>query len=203
MVACVFTMILAWYIVERRHRKVYFLLYIAAPSLILIILTLVAFPSILNTITNMFLDAITTLSGDNKGAGQALLRNYEAGIVSEQIKEHPIIGNGRVSNLWVEGAFDYFYKFFYPGDVGFLGMFFMFGLVGVPMLYSQYVLAGFIALKMRWSDSETFEVALIFYLIILFIDSLSNGSLVVYSCQTILAIMALYYISNHQADHAA
>lgn len=195
MVACVVALALAWLLVASRSYKVRSMLYYGVPGVLGALLVFTAFPSIVDAMSLMFWDAISTLLGENNGAGQALLRNYEAGIVMEQIQEHPIIGNGRVSNTWVEGAFDHFYRFFYPSDVGFLGTLFMFGAVGTIMLYSQYALVVFTAWHMHWEQAGDFAIALLFYLLILFLDSLSNGSLVIYSCQTVIAVMALFYLS--------
>lgn len=198
-VACLFALAMAWLLLAPKSVKLRSLLYVGLPASIFVLMVLVAVPSILETVSLMFWDAFSTLTGDNHGAGQARLRTYEAGIVVEQIAEHPLLGNGRVSNSWVEGAFDHFYRFFYPGDVGFLGTIFIFGVFGAAALYSQFLLITPIFRNAKWKQGSTFTLGLLFYLLILFVDSLSNGSLVVYSSQTVIAAMALYFISQQPA----
>ena len=193
MVACLLSMGLAWLLSAPRLYKVKSTLYFGIPGLLIVALILTAFPSIIDRVVLMFWDAISTLIGENKGAGQAKLRNYEAGIVIDQIKEHPILGNGRVSNTWVPGAFDYFYRFFYPSDVGFLGTVFVFGIPGTVLLYSQFFLSLFTIWHSKWMKNS-FAIALVFYLLILFLDSLSNGSLIIFSAQTLIPVMCLYYM---------
>lgn len=193
MVAVLFAMAAAWLLIAPAAYKLKSILYYGIPSLLFVWIITTAFPSIVDRVVVMFWDAISTLIGQNDGAGQAKLRNYEAGIVVQQIKEHPLLGNGRVSNTWVQGAFDHFYRFFYPSDVGFLGTVFIFGIPGTVLLYSQFALALFTLWYSRWLKN-TFAMALAFYLLVLFIDSLSNGSLVIFSAQTTIPVMALYFL---------
>ncbi len=201
-VACLFALLVSWLVVAPRSFKLKSLVYVGGPLAILVCMILVAVPSIWETVSLMFWDAFSTLTGENRGAGQARLRTYEAGIVVEQIQEHPLLGNGRVSNSWVEGAFDHFYRFFYPGDVGFLGTIFIFGVFGAVGLYTQFLLVLPTFKKASWKKADTFTLGLLFYLLILFVDSLSNGSLVVYSSQTVIAAVALYFISQQNQAHA-
>jgi len=198
MVACLFSMGLVWLVTASPQYKLKSILYYGIPGALVIFLITTAFPSIVDRVVVMFWDAISTLIGENKGAGQAKLRNYEAGIVIRQIQEHPILGNGRVSNTWVSGAFDHFYRFFYPSDVGFLGTVFIFGIPGTILLYTQFFLTAFTLWYSKWLKN-TFAIALAFYLLVLFIDSLSNGSLVIFSAQTAIPVMALYFIAKKEA----
>lgn len=197
MVACLFSMGLVWLVTASAQYKLKSILYYGIPGLLAILVLTTAFPSIVDRVVVMFWDAISTLIGENKGAGQAKLRNYEAGIVIRQIQEHPILGNGRVSNTWVNGAFDHFYRFFYPSDVGFLGTVFIFGIPGTILLYTQFLLTAFTLWYSKWLKN-TFAIALAFYLLVLFVDSLSNGSLVIFSAQTAIPVMALYFIAKKE-----
>lgn len=202
MVAVLFAMAMAWLIIAPAAYKLKSILYFGVPGVLLIGLVTAAFPSVIDRVVLMFWDALSTLIGQNDGAGQAKLRNYEAGIALQQIKEHPLLGNGRVGSTWVKGAFDHFYRFFYPSDVGFLGTVFIFGIPGAILLYSQFLLSLFTLWYSKWL-ANPFAIALAFYLLVLFIDGLSNGSLIIFSAQTAIPVMALYLLWKQEPSSSS
>ncbi|MCB0736068.1 MAG: hypothetical protein KDC92_01050 [Bacteroidetes bacterium] len=203
MLATMAALFAAWLIASPRLHKVWSLIYVYLPFLLITVCILMIFPSIYDRISVMFWDAFATLIGENDAAGQAKLRSYEAAIATRQVVEHPILGNGRVSNTWLEGAFDNFYRFFYPSDVGILGTVFVFGVPGTLVLYFPFLLALYVIYSLLLNGvhkalKNKFFISLVFYLFLLFVDGLSNGSQIIFSAQSSIATMAIYFIYQKQ-----
>lgn len=168
------------------------------PTLSLLFLISLASPGSLMNYVDMFANALGTLSGNETQDGASILRQFEWDIAAKYFERNPLIGNGRLTGEWVEGGFDHFFGFFYPGDVGVLGQLFIYGVVGALLLYSQFLLAIWSVIKVQLLKNDIFFLASSYYLLTLFLDSLSNGSLTVYAAQTLTVIAILFHFSKEE-----
>jgi len=141
----------------------------------------------------MFADAFATLLGTANAEGEESVRLNELRIALEHIEKNPLIGNGKVSNQWVEGGYSHFLGFFYASDVGIFGQIFMYGFIGAFLLYFQFLLSLNYALKIRHIKRNVFLVSLKFMMFAIMLDSITNGYLTIYAAQSVTALILIYY----------
>ena len=162
-------------------------------------LSLVA-PDVYEQYYEMFDDAFHTLLGENDSSGKGSIRVYELRTALNGISEHPFLGNGKVSSNWEPDGYNHFLGYFYPSDVGIFGTIYMFGFVGVLILYSQFLLVFIVVRKRKKLNGETPELITAFkYLLLsLFLDSMTNSYIIIYGAQTVTALMGIYYFYKYQ-----
>lgn len=152
-----------------------------------------AFPEVVSKYYIMFDDAFSTVTGTKAEQASESVRVAELKIAMEGIKDKPIFGNGKLSNKWIEGGYNAFYKFFYASDVGVFGQIYMYGFIGAFILYAQFLFALFFAWRIKHIRMNVFLVTMKCVLFAHAIDTLSNGYLTIYSAQTMTAVMLIYY----------
>lgn len=86
-----------------------------------------------------FEDAFTVvLTGSEVEDASARSRVFQTLIAMPYIAKHPIIGNGNISYQWQGGYKGVLGAYFYPADIGLIGVLFMFGVVGFLLFVWQY-----------------------------------------------------------------
>lgn len=166
----------------------------AFPITAVVISLLFLFPDQLANYERMFGDVFKTITGQaNQNLQKVSIRLYELDIALEGIRENPIQGNGKVSKRWVEGGFNFFHKFFYPSDLGFIGQIFLYGYIGAFLIYSQFLFALYHIFKIKTIKKNIFLVTLKFYLLALFLDSLTNGYLTNYAAHAMTVVILIYF----------
>lgn len=165
-------------------------------------------PEVFEQYVIMFEDAIAGATGSGIENEEDMIRLVEAQVAVDGIKEHPFIGNGKISNEWEPMGYNRFYPYFFASDVGILGQAFMYGLIGAGLLYGQFLLALYFILKIKHIKRNVFLVSLKFYLLALFLDYLTNGYITIYAAQSITVLSLIYYfyqkdkrIGNHLRSH--
>lgn len=166
----------------------------AFPITVVVLALLFMFPDQLANYERMFGDVIRTVTGQaNENLQKVSIRLYELDIALEGIKNNPIQGNGKVSKRWVEGGFNFFHRFFYPSDLGFIGQIFLYGYIGAFVIYSQFLFALYHILKIKRIRKNIFLVTLKFYLLALFLDSLTNGYLTNYAAHAMTVVILIFF----------
>ena len=144
----------------------------------------------------MFEDIMYALSGESNPNVGMSVRIYETAIAKTYVEQNPILGNGKISNYFMEGGFNALFHFFYPTDIGIIGSVFTYGIPGTIVLYSQFIFVVYWIRKVKYFKDNVFFTATSYYLFILFIDSMSNGYLTLFSSQSIttVAIIFIFYM---------
>lgn len=163
------------------------------PVLLLSGIMALAFPQVVSKYSVMFGDAFATVTGTKAEQASESVRLAELKIALEGIRDKPIFGNGKVSNKWIDGGYNAFYKFFYASDVGIFGQVYMYGFIGAFILYAQFLFGLFFAWRIKYIRMNVFLVTMKCVLFAHALDSLSNGYLTIYSAQTMTAVMLIYY----------
>lgn len=166
---------------------------VGVPGVLLLGIIILAFPEILEKYLAMFSDVIATLLGKANEDGKESVRLHELNVAIKYIAKNPIIGNGKVSPSWVEGGYNHFLGFFYASDIGVVGQVFVFGFVGATILYSQFLFSLYYVINTHTFKSNVFFVSSKFYLLAMFMDSITNGYLTLYAAQTLTVIAFIYY----------
>jgi hypothetical protein len=167
-------------------------LVVLLPGLFAILLVFLLAPSKVEQYEFMFMDALHTVTGNSTDAAEVSVRTMEAAIAKRQVAKHPWIGNGRISHTWKEDGYDGFLGFFYPADVGMLGLVFIYGYPGTVLLYLLFLVAAVYMLRVRDRNDDVFFASCRFLLLALFLDSLTNGQLTQTPGQALL-VMAIMH----------
>ena len=184
---------LFWCTALRREQRWKSVFQLILPATAALLVAYMMVPEVFQKYILMFTDAANTLMGNAAPSGQSWLRLHEMDIASSYIDKHPFIGNGRISNQWIEGGYNHFLGFFYPSDIGFMGQVFIYGYLGAILLYSQFLFALYYILKIKNIRRNVLLVTCKFYLLALFLDSLTNGFLTIYTAQTLTVVMLLFF----------
>lgn len=135
-------------------------------------------PEIMIDRLNKFSDAIAvvTLDSDLIDDSSAASRVNQIFIALPLVEENFWFGMGRVSHQWIkDGYMALFGKYFFPDDIGILGMILQFGLLGVAFFARQFVFAWIYATRVRQAHptiaTDTAELYLVY---IFFFSSIWN-----------------------------
>jgi len=196
MIAVTFVMGFYFFTNVKLKRQVLYILGSIIPIVTIIFIIYLFKPESIESYIFMFEDIFYALSGKaNPDVGQSV-RIYETQIAQRLIADSPFIGNGKLSNYFIQGGWSGLYIYFYPSDIGLVGSVFVYGFPGAVVLYSQFVFALVWALRVKYFRKNIFFQACCFYLLVLVIDSISNGYLTVFAAQSIstITVIFLFYI---------
>lgn len=111
------------------------------------------FPDIVRERVFRFGAAFQAVSGGQGQDASANARIVETNIALPYIKAHPLVGVGVLSNQWV-GAADAIATYFFTDDIGFVGIIFNYGALGLGLLLFQYIFAISAGLRIPVTDSD-------------------------------------------------
>lgn len=97
-------------------------------------------PALLQDRVNHFSDAFAVVAGRQAQDASANARTVETQIALPYIKRHPLTGNGILSAQWT-GSANAIATYFFADDIGFVGIVFTYGFVGLALFLAQYVFA--------------------------------------------------------------
>lgn len=100
-------------------------------------------------------NVVSVFMGEDSDEASAAVRFMEYKTALQLIQQHPLLGNGFVSNQW-NGGWQDLLGYFYPVDIGLLGNLFVFGIIGTILLYIPFYYA--------WKLSKEIRSRNIFYL---------------------------------------
>lgn len=166
------------------------------PTIFAVMLFFLFAPSKVDQYRNMFMDAVHTMAGDADGAAEVSVRTYEMAIANREVAKHPWVGSGRISKSWNELGYDKFFGFFYPADVGWLGLAFIYGYPGMLLLYLMYPIGFIYMLRVKGERDNVLFATLQFLLLALFLDALTNGQLTLTTAQPLLVVALLHFLQR-------
>lgn len=175
----------------------------ALPALLAIVLLFQLAPDLVDRYERMFADAFGTVLGTGNEGGEVSVRVHESQIAERYIERRPLTGNGRVSPQWSEGGYERFMGYFFPSDLGFLGLVFIYGWPVTFFLYLQFVLAAAYVLRVRGHRNNVFFITSKFLLLALSLDSLTNGMLTQYAGQVMLLVCIVHHFSRSRDEAQA
>jgi hypothetical protein len=139
----------------------------------------VIFPDLLDGYVKSYSNLLDVVSGKSTGEASADSRIFQVALVQDYWKgdlSKIIFGSGTLSNQW-NGGFKKQLGYFYYVDIGWYGIVFVFGIVGLIIFKLQYVLfvKYFKAIKKLQPVEDNFLTALKYYLLFVFFKSFMNG----------------------------
>ncbi len=142
--------------------------------------------------------AVVSLDADLIGDASAASRALQILVALPMIEEHPWMGNGRISSQWVEegyaGLLD---TYFFPDDIGIVGMAVQFGLIGTAAFAVQFIFGWRYARRITRARSSTTSDTCETYLAYLAISSIVTGSFVMFP-EFVLLLVAML-LAHHES----
>lgn len=144
-----------------------------------------------------FGDAFTVaLTGADVEDASARSRIFQTLIAMPYVTKHPFIGNGNLSYQWQDGYKGVLGAYFYPADIGLIGVLYMYGLVGFILFLWQYWFAIKAARKLPIHIHTPLLDATKGMLLYMAIHSLVTGFFVHYAEISFLFIALLWCITR-------
>ena len=134
-------------------------------------------PKLLQEKVGRFGDAFVAVTGQQVDDPSAYARVVETGIALPYIKRHPLIGNGLHSTQWEDGA-GAVGEYFFPDDIGLVGVVFDYGALGLVLFGLQYLFSLRAAFRLPPQLHSPLLDACKGYLVYTAIYSLTTGSFV-------------------------
>lgn len=147
-------------------------------------------------VRDLYANSFNVLSnvGNSKATGNGSVRVSEIDIAWKGIKRSPILGMGKLSNQYNDG-FSGVYGHFYPADVGFVGVTYLYGLLGLLLFFYQarlWAKYGRRALKSQ-GEHSLFLLACFLFFLQFFLNSLTDGRIAFRTAISIVFLCILYY----------
>jgi hypothetical protein len=169
-----------------------FLLLIIGGSALLI--TYQFYPDAILILQNMLYNFALTIIGIDTGEGSASARFIEFGIVFNHFSKFP---EQMIFGVGVLGREETFYEFghLYVKDIGIVGLFFCYGIVGVLALYSLFIYALYLVWKIKYHKNYLYYKLTEGILVLIFITSFFNGAFVWAPGNFLTFLMFLHYFT--------
>lgn len=149
------------------------------------------FPDLLAKNIQLYIDAYDTLTGNRIAEASTQIRFLESQIAWEGFTKHPWLGNGFLSTKWNEG-FRMVNRYFFPSDVGLLGNFYVYGIIGTLVFYIPFIYS----FKWRNYLSGNKEILVLtsqYTLLFLFLDMMTAASNQKFFGVTAVVFGIIYY----------
>jgi hypothetical protein len=163
------------------------------PFLFGVLLLVVFVPDKLEQYDKMFADALGTVTGAPVVGEGTSVRVHEAAVADKYIHRYPLTGSGRIDHDFEETGYEKFMGYFFPADIGYLGLIFMYGFPVTILLFMLFPLGAVYALRVRGRNDDVFFITCKVMILSLALDSLTNGMLTQYVGQVMLFLCIPYY----------
>ena len=179
----------------KTRRRVFY--QILAGGGIVFLVVLLLYPQVYKKYTVLLQETIVTLIRGHSQDPSMSARMKEIQSVLPTMKRHWILGTGGVSHRWREG-YPRLFNYFYPEDLGFLGMLFVYGLLGTAIHYLIF-LGGYRYGRAIRSGLNPFLSACRYGLLYLFFSSFLDANILRGTGALFILTAILYYASEHPA----
>lgn len=155
--------------------------------------------SSLSTMLQPYENVLKILEGSSTTESATNARRLETIKALPYISRNLIMGNGDLS-LQYRNGYTRIFGYFYPSDIGIIGEFFLFGVLGVLLLNSQFIVGWYYGSRPKMLNDDVFFLTCKYTLFTFFMDSLSAGQPIYFSanCLIIITILAYYNTINNQ-----
>lgn len=131
-----------------------------------------------------------TVTGRETDESATNIRRLEVIKAWPDIEKRFLFGNGELSPRWQDG-FSRIYGYFYPSDIGIIGILYLFGITGTLLLFVQFLFAHKIIKKLNVEDP--FTITCTYYLLFCFLDSFTSGQSAFFPSNSTIIIAILFF----------
>ncbi|MGI0134176.1 MAG: hypothetical protein ACREBW_04380, partial [Candidatus Micrarchaeaceae archaeon] len=142
---------------------------------------------------------VAVATGQPTGDTSSAMRLEETAVALPYIKNSILMGNGDLSKRWHGGYPGVLQGYFFPSDIGLLGVVYMYGLLGLGLFALQFWWARKYSKRAsQGTDTPPMTDAVMAFLIAYAVLSLEAGTFVGQFQTGILAVMYLYILSDER-----
>lgn len=131
-----------------------------------------------------------TVTGRETDESATNIRRLEVIKAWPDIEKRFLFGNGELSPRWLDG-FSRIYGYFYPSDIGIIGILYLFGITGTILLFIQFYFARSTVINVNFDNP--FLVTCSYYLLFCFFDTFTSGQSAFFPANSTVVIAVLYY----------
>jgi hypothetical protein len=139
---------------------------------------------------NKFYNLWLTVTGRETDESATNIRRLEVIKAWPDIEKRFLFGNGELSPRWRDG-FTRIYGYFYPSDIGIIGILYLFGLIGTLLFFVQFLFARDVI--KRFTTEDPFIITCIYYLLFCFFDTFTSGQSAFFPANSTVIIAILFY----------
>lgn len=153
-------------------------------------------------IFELFASAFNVFIGGVVTDSSALSRISQFEIAKNGLLEHPIFGNGFLSNQW-QGGLRGWYGYFYPSDIGWMGTLYLYGIVGTLIFCVPFALTWRYSIKLSKKGllkGQFFIRSLVYTMLYLFVHSFTAGFFVKKLGMVVFIFSLIYYYYYQSKD---
>lgn len=195
MVAIIATMLLFSIDIKNLGRSIFRFIMAVIAVFLVIILYQFYDPEMFASMVRMFENAFTVvLTGEKTDEASANARIKEILLAWPYIKESWLFGNGDISHWW-RGGYDVLIGHFYPSDIGWVGIIYVYGIAGLVFFNQQATFLVSYYRKLGAERNQVFTKSLTAFLVYYLIHSITNGMVAFSPYVGILFLVLLAYTS--------
>lgn len=180
---------------QKLYKTVSFTIVFIAISALLFGIGYLIFPEKIGHVISLFFSAFNVIIGGEVADASALSRSTQSEIALEGFFNHPFFGNGFLSSRWNDGH-QGVYKHFYPSDIGWLGILYLYGIFGLIVFLIPFywtIIIAFNQFKNKMHSNAP-EISAAFYtMLFLFIHGFIAGYYVKKSGIILFFFSIIYY----------
>ncbi|HUW26070.1 MAG TPA: O-antigen ligase family protein [Gallionella sp.] len=182
------------YFDHRKLASVVFKLFFVVTSIL--VMVYLANPEYLDKSVTRFNEAVSVVLTAEKGDDDSSnARIGEVLIALPYIQENWMLGNGDVSSQW-NGGYESILGYFYTSDIGMIGALFVFGLIGVALVYGQFFFVNIGQLSAVNLSYAPFSLASFAVVLTLFFQSAIKGDIIFSPAQVLFFIVIVNQIAS-------
>lgn len=168
---------------------------LAVVLVVLFAVVRVAAPDKIPELASKYSDAVNVvLLGEEGKDPSANARLFQTGIAAPLVLNNLFLGTGAVSNQWNDG-YKSLFGYFYPSDIGLLGVVFVYGVFGAVLFAYQLVLAWTCTRHLGPSQPKVNDLHYVIaaYLLYFFLSSITTGAYVFWLEHSMLLLAILHF----------
>ncbi len=159
-------------------------------------------PQKFNTLIGQYGNFIDVIQGEETGEGSADSRLSELLTMNKFASQHPsawIFGNGKWSDNW-GGNLSLVEKFF-PSDLGIVGVFFVYGVIGFLLVHIQFIYMFRWMRRYKFDSQPLLYTHIKYFLLYYYLRSIFSGYIFFASgpSVTLFFIMIIYYFKKYES----
>jgi hypothetical protein len=139
---------------------------------------------------NKYYNLWLTVTGRETDESATNVRRLEVIKAWPDIEKRFLFGNGELSPRWCDG-FDRIYGYFYPSDIGIIGILYLFGIIGTLLLFVQFLFARKVINRLNLNDA--FLITCAYYLLFCFLDTFTSGQSAFFPANSTIILAVLFY----------
>lgn len=133
-------------------------------------------PDILARLQLQYYDVYQVLTGHEVAEASAQARVRESAIAFKYFNQNDfswVFGNGKINNDWSGHPIDLYH--YYPSDIGILGIVWQFGVVGLLLGLTQYLIVLQNHIRIKSFKQSSFYQAVLYFILFFFIRGIPTG----------------------------